>query len=168
MRRSVESSAFRLSVCSCVTALLVTAIAVTAQASGATRGPLATAANRVELNEVGHLTLSREEGSAILEHGKATGTYDAPMTAAFTTHPKSVTVVVTLHPQGGSITGTADANYEVVKGLGYFGGNFTIARGTGKYRHVSEVDGKALGFSGVINRTTLEAEVKVNRGEINL
>jgi hypothetical protein len=168
MRHNLESMTFRLLICICMTALGASAIAVTAQASGRTGRSVAKAAKRVNLIEVAHLKLSKEEGSAIIEHGHATGTYNAPMTASFTTHPKSVTVVVTLHPRGGSITGTANANYKVVKGLGYFGGNFTVGRGTGKYRHVSEVNGKALGFSGIINRTTLEAEVKVNRGEINL
>lgn len=170
MRHSLESIGSRLLICiCCATAPFAAALAVpAARAAGTTSGPAASAAGRVELVEVGHLTLSKEEGSAIVEHGKATGTYDAPITAAFTTHPKSVTVLVTLYPKGGSITGTADANYTVVKGIGYFGGNFTVEHGTGKYRHVSEVDGKTLGFSGTINRTTLEAEVKVNRGEIDL
>jgi hypothetical protein len=151
-----------------VTALLLTPLAVAAQASATASGPVAKAAGKISLIEIGHLTLSKEEGSAISEHGKASGTYNAPMTASFTTHPKSVTVVVTIYPRGGSITGTADANYKVVKGLGYFGGNLTVSRGTGKYQHVSEVNGKALTFSGIINRNTLEVEVKLTKGEINL
>jgi hypothetical protein len=169
MRHGLESIGSRLPICiCCVTASLAAISVTTAGAAGTESGPRARAAGRVALVEVGHLTLSKEEGSAIIEHGKATGTYDAPIAAAFTTHPKSVTVLVTIYPKGGSITGVADANYTVVKDIGYFGGSFTIEHGTGKYRHVSEVDGKALGFSGTINRTTFAAEVKVNRGEIDL
>jgi hypothetical protein len=151
-----------------VTIFLITAVAVTAQASGTNGSPVAQAARRVKLVEVGHLELSKEEGSAITEHGKATGTYKAQVTAAFTIHPKSVTVFVRLSPGGGSITGTANANYKVVNGIGYFGGTFRLGRGTGKYRHASEVAGKPLSFSGTINRESLEVEVKLNNGELNL
>ncbi len=167
MRHSLRSTPARLPICICMVALIIAAVGVTAQASGETGRPVAKAANRVDLVEIGHLNLSKEEGSEISERGRASGTYDAPVTAAFTMHPKSVTVVFTIYPRGGSIKGTAYANYEIVKSLGYFGGTFTLARGTGKYRHVSEVNGKALGFSGIINRNTFEVEVKA-KGEISL
>jgi hypothetical protein len=157
----------RLMICICATALVATAVGVTAQASGTTGSPVAKATNRVDLVEVGHLKLSKEEGSAISERGQARGTYDAPVTASFTMRPKSVTVVFAIYPRGGSITGTAYANYKIVNSLGYFGGTFTLGHGTGKYSHISEVDGKPLGFSGIINRNTFEVEVKA-KGEVNL
>lgn len=140
---------------------------VDALASGRVGDPTAKNAGRVDLVEVARLKLSREEGSTVFERGEATGTWDASVTASFDIHPKSVQVAVTIYPRGGSITGTADASYEVVKNLGYFGGNFTVSRGTGKYGHVSEVDGKPFGFSGIINRDTFDVEVKVTKGEIN-
>jgi hypothetical protein len=167
MRHSMGSMPARLLVCIWMMTFIAAVVGVPAQASGRTVSPTVKAANRVDLMEVGHLRLSKEEGSEISERGQASGTYDAPVTAAFTIHPKSVTVVFTIYPRGGSIKGTAYANYKIVDSLGYFGGTFTLGRGTGKYRHASEVDGKALGFSGIINRNTFEVEVKA-KGEINL
>jgi hypothetical protein len=168
MRPSPGAKIVRLLLCMCIAVFLANSVVEGAQASERTGDQEARTAKRVKLVEVGHLELSKEEGSAITERGRATGTYNAPVTAAFTIHPKSVTVVVTLYPTGGSITGTAIANYKVANGIGYFGGYFKIGRGTGKYRHVSEVDGKPLGFSGTINRNSLKVEVKVNKGEINV
>ncbi len=146
--------------------LLAMAIGVlTAQAHA--RRPTAMESKRVNLVETARLTLADEKGSALTERGQATGTYDAPVIAVFTIHPKSVTAVVTIYPKGGSITGTAHANYVVRNSLGYFGGSFALGRGTGKYRHLSEVNGKALGISGIINRYSFEIQVKAH-GEANL
>lgn len=142
--------------------------AVVAQASMSKSSPIAKAARRVYLVETARLKPpSREEGSAITEHGEAKGTYNAPVTAAFTIHPKIVDVSVAFYPSGGSIRGYARANYKIVGKLAYFGGEFVLGRGTGKYSHASEVNHKALGFSGIINRDTYEAEVKA-KGELNL
>lgn len=104
-----------------------------------------------------------EEGSTLDEHGSATGTYNAPVIAKLTIHPTYVTAVVTVFPKGGSITGTAQANYIVQSSTGYFGGTFTVTHGTGTFRHVS---GKALGISGTINRYTFAATVKAH-GEVS-
>lgn len=165
MRHSLGSMATR-PVFLCMALLGTTGLAMTAQASG-TGDPVARAAKRVLFVENARLKLSGEEGTSITEHGKATGTYNAPVTATFRIRSKSVTASVTVYPHGGSITGTANASYKVVKNLGYFGGTFTLGRGTGKFSHASEVGGKALGFSGIINRETLEVEVKA-KGEANL
>jgi hypothetical protein len=118
----------------------------------------------VNLNENVNLKLLGEEGSALVEHGKAAGTYNAPVTATFTIHPKAVTATVTVYPHGGSITGVAQANYIVQNSTGYFGGTLTITRGTGSFRHAS---GKALGISGTINRYTFAITVKAH-GEVIL
>ncbi len=69
--------------------------------------------------------------------------------------------------RGGSLRGSAQANYKIVGKLAYFGGEFVLARGTGKFSHASEVDHKPLGFSGILNRETYETEVKA-KGELNL
>jgi hypothetical protein len=149
-----------------ITLLALATGLASAQATAAAR-PRASESRRVNLVESARLTLTDEKGSTLVEHGRATGTYDAPVTAAFTIHPKSVTAVVTIFPKGGSIGGTARANYVVKNSLGYFGGTFSLTRGTGKYRNLSEVNGKALGISGIINRYSFEIQVKAH-GEVSL
>lgn len=126
------------------------------------RNTLAKDAKAVYLVEQARLKLATEHGATITERGRATGTYHAPVVAVFTIRPKSVTAHVTIYPTGGSITGSANANYKIVKNLGYFGGTFTLGRGTGKYAHVAEIKHKALGISGIINRLNFETEVKAN------
>lgn len=152
-----------LTVSTCVLALVLTAIGLSGQALGRPGRALAKTAKTEYLVESARLDLVREEGSALTEHGHASGTYDAPVAASFTIHPTSVSVLVTVYPHGGSITGTAQANYVVQNSTGYFGGTFTITHGTGTYRHAA---GKALGFSGTINRYTFAATVKAH-GEIS-
>lgn len=164
MRRSKESIPAVLTISIGALALLVSIVGFATSASGATRGPMGTQAKTVDLVENSSLKLTSEEGAALVEHGRATGTYDAPVTAIFTIHPKAVTATVTVFPHGGSITGVAQANYVVQNSVGYFGGTFTIVHGTGSFRHAS---GKALGISGTINRYTFATTVKAH-GEVSL
>lgn len=149
---------------SCATILAIVVAALPLPASGATGSAIAREAKKTQLNESAYLKFTREDGAALVEYGQATGTYNAPVSTILTIHPTSVTATVTIFPKGGSITGTAQANYIVKGSTGYFGGTFTIAHGTGTYRHVS---GKALGISGTINRETFAMTVKAH-GEINL
>jgi hypothetical protein len=167
MRNSLWSIAARLSIFICATMFVTTAVEVSAQASGIPDGPLARAASRINLVEIGRLKLSKEDGSAIFESGRVSGTYAGPMTAAFTIRPKSVAVSFTIDLPDGTIAGTAYANYKIVGPLGYFGGTFSLGRCTGKYRHATAIKGKTLGFSGIINRNTFDVEVKA-KGEISL
>jgi hypothetical protein len=170
MRRSVGSMAARLLISTCAAALVAAVIGATTQASGTTGGPLAKEAKRVALVEVAHLKFTGENGATLIEHGQASGTYVAPVVADFTLHQEAhkeyVTAVVTIYPQGGSIAGTARAEYRTVGSLYYFGGVFTLSHGTGKYAHISEVGGKALGFSGIFNHRTLDAQEIKTKGEI--
>jgi hypothetical protein len=153
MHRIQGNSVTGRSLAACGLMLVATAAGLTAQASGGTAKPTAHAARRLSLVETAHLKFSSEHGAALNERGSATGTYNAP--------------VVTIYPRGGSIRGTANANY-VVRGVyGYFGGTFTLRGGTGKYSHISEVNGKPLGISGKIERTNFAMEVKAH-GEANL
>lgn len=147
----------------CIAGVVGALVGVPAQASPTAAGPTARAAKTIELVESARLELASEEGSSLTEKGRANGTYNAPVRATFTIHPKSVQALVTVYPHGGSITGSAQANYIVQKSTGYFGGTFTVTRGTGTYRHAS---GKALGFSGTINRYTFAATVKAH-GEVS-
>jgi hypothetical protein len=164
MRRNLGSVTVRLTISICAMALAAVAVGLTAQASGTTGHPMAKDARKVYLVETAQLKLAREDGAALVEHGHATGTYNAPVTAILTIHPTYVTAVVTIFPRGGSITGTAQANYVVKNSTGYYGGSFAITRGTGAFRHVS---GKALGISGTINRYTFDMTVKAH-GPVNL
>jgi hypothetical protein len=166
MRRSPGPVPARLVILICALALGTAVVGLTAQASGTTERATAKAARRVHLIESAHLKLIKEEGATLTERGQAVGTYNAPVTATFTIRPKSVTAIVTIYPKGGSITGTAHANYVVQNSVGYFGGTLTLGRGTGSFRHLSEVKGMPLGVSGTINRYSFAIEVKAH-GEAN-
>jgi hypothetical protein len=122
----------------------------------------ARSARVIRLQEHGRLKFISERGSTLIERGTAYGTYTATMVADLTIHSKSVTASVTIYPRGGSITGSANASYRIVKNLGYFGGTLTLGRGSGRYSHVAEVNHKPLGISGVINRYNFEVEVKAS------
>jgi hypothetical protein len=164
MRRDMGAVRAGLAISGCALALAVSAVGLEAMALGATVQRTAREARTINLVESARLNLTGEEGAELTEHGHATGTYDAPIAANFTIHPKSVTVIVTVYPHGGSITGTAQASYVVQKSTGYFGGTFTVTHGTGAFRHAA---GKNLGFSGTINRYTFATTVKAH-GEVSL
>jgi hypothetical protein len=127
--------------------------------------PVAAAARTARLTEKARLRFVSEHGSTLVERGYAYGTYNAPIVADLTIHAKSVAAQVTIYPRGGTISGSADANYKIVKNLGYFGGSFNLGHGTGRYSHVAEARRKPLGISGVINRENFEVEVKAS-GEV--
>ena len=149
----------RMSIPVCGLLVAVAAIAPGAPASGAAR-PVAGTARIVHLQEHGRLKFTSEHGATLIERGTAYGTYTAPMIVDLTIHSKSVSATVTIYPHGGTITGSANASYRIVKNLGYFGGTLNLGRGTGKYSHIAEVGHKPLGVSGVINRENFEVEVK--------
>jgi hypothetical protein len=164
MRRSMWTIPTLTMISICALALLASIAGPTTRASGAIGGPMGVQAKRINLVENANLKLISEEGAALVEHGQATGTYNAPVTATFTIHPKSVTATVTVYPHGGSITGVAQTNYVVQNSTGYFGGTFTITHGTGSFKGAS---GKSLGISGTINRYSFAITVKAH-GEVNL
>lgn len=146
----------------CAVAFAGSAVGLAVPAAGVAGGPRARVAKTVYISEHGRLKFSSEHGSTLVERGTAYGTYTASMIVDLDIHSKSVSASVVLYPRGGTIRGTADATYRIVKNLGYFGGNFNLGRGTGRYSHISEVDRKPLGISGVINRYNFEVEVKAN------
>ena len=142
--------------------VLLTTLGIAGAPAIAKTTPAAKETRTVYIVEQARLKLTTEKGATITERGRATGTYHAPIVAVFTIKPKSVTAHVTIYPAGGSITGSANANYKIVDNLGYFGGTFRLGRGTGKYANVAEINHKPLGISGVINRNNFESEVKAN------
>jgi hypothetical protein len=164
MRRSVGTIPVVATISICALALLASVAGPMTRASGAASGPVGIQAKRVDLLENANLKLISEEGAVLVERGQATGTYNAPVTATFTIHPKAVTATVTVYPHGGSITGVAQTNYVVQNSTGYFGGTFTVTRGTGSFKGAS---GKFLGISGTINRYSFAITVKAH-GEVNL
>lgn len=162
MRASSRPIPARRTIPLCGLLLAVAVAALWLPAAGTAKRVQAHAAKTVYLSEHGRLKFSSERGSTLIERGTAYGTYKAATVAELTIHSKSVTAKVTIYPSGGSITGTADATYKIVKNLGYFGGTFNLGHGTGKYSHVVEVHGRPLGISGVINRYNFEVEVKAS------
>lgn len=146
----------------CGLALAVAAVTLSASASGSAGRPVAHAARTVHIQEHGRLKFTSERGATLIERGTAYGTYTATMIVDLTIHSKSVSATVTIYPRGGTITGSANASYKIVKNLGYFGGTLNLGHGTGKYRHIAEIDHKPLGVSGVINRENFEVEVKAD------
>jgi len=164
MRTSAGKIPTVMTIAICALALLASIAGPTTHASGATNGPVGVQAKRVDLIESANLKLISEDVAALVERGQAAGTYDAPVTATFTIHPKAVTATVTVYPHGGSITGVAQTNYVVQNSTGYFGGTLTVTRGTGSFKGAS---GKSLGISGTINRYSFAITVKAH-GEVNL
>jgi hypothetical protein len=164
MRRRMGRVPAVITISICALALLSSIGGLTAGASDAARGPIGLEAKRIDLVENANLKFVSEEGAALVEHGQAIGTYNAPVTATFTIRPKAVTATVTVYPHGGSITGLAQTNYVVQNSTGYFGGTLTITRGTGSFKGAS---GKSLGISGTINRYSFAITVKAH-GEVNL
>lgn len=146
----------------CGLTLAAVAVAASVSAPGSDGSQSARSARVVRLEEHGRLKFSSERGSTLIERGTAYGTYTATMVADLTIRSKSVTATVTIYPRGGSITGSANATYKIVRNLGYFGGTLNLGRGTGRYSHIAEVGHKPLGVSGVINRVNFEVEVKAN------
>lgn len=155
--RSIQTHGM-IPICGLVAAAAAITLGASVPADGA--GPIARTARTVHIQEHGRLKFTSERGATLIERGTAYGTYTAPMIVDLTIHSKSVSATVTIYPHGGTITGSANASYRIVKNLGYFGGTLNLGRGTGKYRHIVEVGGKPLGVSGVINRENFEVEVK--------
>ncbi|HEX3391623.1 MAG TPA: hypothetical protein VHS55_03590 [Solirubrobacteraceae bacterium] len=152
----------RRTIPACGLVVTVAAVALGASAPGSAGRPVARTARIIRIQEHGRLKFTSERGATLIERGTAYGTYTATMIVDLTIHPKSVTATVTIYPHGGTITGSANASYRIVKNLGYFGGTLNLGHGTGKYSHIAEVGHKPLGISGVINRENFEVEVKAN------
>lgn len=164
MRRNVGTVSTLLAISLCAPVLVAGTAGPAAWASVARSDPMGRQARVIDLVESAHLAFVSEDGAALVERGQAAGTYNAPVTATFTIHPKEVNATVTVYPHGGSITGVAHANYIVQNNVGYFGGTFVVTRGTGSFAHAS---GKALGLSGTIDRYNFATTVKAH-GELSL
>lgn len=138
-----------------LSSLLTGVSAVTAEAAQ----PTARAAKAVYLREYASLHITKENGNTLYERGKAWGTYRGGIVARLRFTASSVSAVFTLYPKGGSVTGTAFADYIVKGSTGYYGGKLAITKATGAYRHAA---GRNIGVSGTISRSNFNLSVKAN------
>jgi hypothetical protein len=135
------------------------ASSVQVRASPVSERSTAIAAGRVYLVENADLHLTGEGETALHERGKASGTFDAPLTANLNLSIGHVAGIFTIYPKGGSISGRAEARYTVRGSIGYYGGTLTITGGTGTYSHAS---GSNIGISGTINHLNFALTVKAH------
>lgn len=114
----------------------------------------------ISLVESATLRTSVPSGNAIHEQGEATGTYRCKITVNLRiVSANKVAVSFTVTPPAGTVSGTGTARFATRGAFGYFGGDLSIARGTGRFAHAS---GKSIGFSGKFNRETFSATVNVH------
>ncbi|HEY5193391.1 MAG TPA: hypothetical protein VIJ39_05900 [Solirubrobacteraceae bacterium] len=156
MERSLGLTTGRLLlVLACLMGLVAAVIGLSAQAAGARSRGAAQEARTVSLSETAHMEASNEEidGAEISERGRATGTYNVPITAGLTMHPKYVAAIVNIFLKGGTITAIASANFTSSGSTISFHGTLKISHGTGTYRHAAG----ELQIRGAFNHLTLKA-----------
>ena len=118
------------------------------------------AARTLSLNETGRLHLTSHHSFTLNEVGSASGTISGTINihlrVASTNH---VTAEVTISPRGGSLSGTASANYRPSGATASFSGTMNVTHGSGSYSHAH---GTGLSFSGTIQRSTDAITVHVS------
>lgn len=135
-------------------------LAATMALAGAllTCGAGAAAASGSYVKEEGHLHLARKSGgSAIVEEGAATGTFDASVQTEITIKVSEVTGSVVVHLKGGSISGYATATPHFSGKYVSFKGTLKINHGTGRYRGASGT----AGFYGALNHANYTLSVQL-------
>jgi hypothetical protein len=134
-------------------------------AGRAARPAPATAARTVSLNETGHLRLTRKHDFTLYERGSASGTIVGTIYVRLTAVSSSrVTVAVSIHPPGGSISGNGAGNYRRSGTIASFSGSMSFGGGTGRYRGVH---GSGLSFSGTIQESHDDAITVYVRGTVS-
>jgi hypothetical protein len=144
-----------------VLAVLVTAVGAFATGGSAvSSASSAHAARTMSLNETGRLHLTSHHSFTLNEVGSASGTISGGISirlrVASTNH---VTAEITINPRGGSISGTASANYRPSGARASFAGTMSVTHGTGSYSHAH---GSGLSFSGTIQRSNDAITVHVS------
>ncbi len=130
------------------------AVALTTGAAGAS-GSTASAARTITLNDTAHLHRTSSHGFNLYESGSASGSVSGSISLHLdVVSTNRVTAQLTVHPRGGSVTGTASGSYRNNGSTASFSGTLTITGGTGSYAHAH---GSGLSFSGTIQRTSNEA-----------
>jgi hypothetical protein len=142
--------------------LLVTgacALALTMGAAGAA-GATAGTARTVSLNDTAHLHRTSSHGFNLYESGSASGTLGGSISLHLdVVSTNRVTAQITVHPSGGSISGTASGSYRNNGSTASFSGTMTVTSGTGSYSHAH---GSGLSFSGTIQRSNDAVTVHVS------
>ena len=142
--------------------LLVTgacALALTMGAAGAS-GSTAGAARTISLNDTAHLHKTSSHGFNLYESGSASGTLGGSISLHLdVVSTNRVTAQITVHPSGGSISGTASGSYRNNGSTASFSGTLNVTSGTGSYSHAH---GSGLSFSGTIQRSNDAVTVRVS------
>ncbi len=118
----------------------------------------AAVASESYVKEEGHLHLARKSGgSAIVEEGSASGTFDASVRAEITIKVSEVTGSVVVYLKGGSISGYATATPHFSGKYVSFKGSLTIKHGTGRYKGASGT----AGFYGALDHANYTLSVQL-------
>jgi hypothetical protein len=130
---------------------------VGATASGAFQ---ARVARTFALSETGHLHLTSHHGFTLNEQGSTSGTISGTIYIHLNiVSTNRVTAEVSIYPNGGSITGIANASYRPAGGVATFNGTMSVARGSG---HYSGASGSGLTFTGTVQRSNDAVTVHVS------
>jgi hypothetical protein len=135
------------------------ALALTMGAAGAS-GSTAGTARTVSLNDTAHLHRTSSHGFNLYESGSASGTLGGSISLHLDViSTNRVTAQITVHPSGGSISGTASGSYRNNGSTASFSGTMNVTSGTGSYSHAH---GSGLSFSGTIQRSNDAVTVHVS------
>jgi hypothetical protein len=158
--RSRTRARLRVSSAALALGAVATAAVFGAGAAGAA-SPHASAARTLTLNDTASLHLQNKHGLVLKEAGNAKGSLAGPLYLQLdVTSTRSVTAQVQVYPtKGGSISGSAKANYRVAGSTATFSGTMTITKGSGTY---SKAKASALSFSGTIQRSNDAVTVHVS------
>ncbi len=128
-------------------------------AAGAS-GSSAAAAGTITLNDTGHLRETSHKGFNLYESGQATGSIGGTVSLHLdVVSTNRVTAELTVHANGGSMSGDASGDYRNNGATASFSGSLSITHGTGKYSHAH---GSGISFSGAIERVNGSVTVRVN------
>jgi hypothetical protein len=123
-------------------------------------GPAAAAAGTITLNDTGHLRETSHKGFNLYESGSATGSIGGTVSLHLDViSTNRVSAEMTVHANGGSMTGTASGDYHNNGATASFSGTLTVKSGTGKYSHAH---GSGISFSGTIERANGSVTVRVD------
>ncbi len=141
------------------TASFVALLAGPIGADGA-RGPAASSARTITVNERGQLHVLSKHGFTFNEQGAASGTIGGTIHVQLKIVSSSrVSASVTISPKGGSISGYGTASYHKGETAASFSGSLSITSGSGSYDHAR---GSGLSFNGTIARSNDAIAVHVS------
>jgi hypothetical protein len=142
-------------------ALLAFAVLGVVSASAAPSGAAsAHVARTFSISESSHLHLTSHHKFTLNEQGYVSGTISGTIYIHLNVvSTNRVTAEVNIYPNGGSLTGYANASYRPSGSTASFNGTMYIARGTGRYSHAR---GSGLSFTGTVQRSNDAVTVHVS------